>query len=449
MKFLSCALLFLAFLSGTLAHARPILLPDVVMGNPPFFPIKEWMNHTGGAKLEPYFLQDQLYHFDIELVAIPTNRDKVKALLKISDSQGAVLTESDIEIKLRGYTSMNFLKKQYGFTLLDKKGKEKDMSLLAMPAAEDWVISAPFNDKSLLRDILAYNVSNLLGRHAPRTRIISLTMHVLGQEPERMGIYVLTEKNTIGPGRIDIPKKNALGTSFLALFDHPHEGDNVVWRGRDTDLILDYPSPKKLTPAQTEEFLTIFHDVEARVTAASGESWDRIFDERLDLQSAVDFFVVQEFARNIDGFRLSSAIYIPPQGKVHFGPVWDFNIAFGNASHENGVQYDGWRALEKGVWFGALLKHPVFCRAVKERWTEGRLSGALSSDTAFDIIDRHAEIMAPLADENFAKWPSLGRYLWPNPYWLNTWDEEKDALKSWVSLRTQWLDQAVRELSCG
>lgn len=459
MKAFGLALLVFSTIAMTESRATPIRVtapsasekpvPAVVNTKQPIFNVTEWRKHPGGPLTEPYFLQSQLYEMEIELVEIPKTREKVEAFMRIFDKAGNLLTASEIEIKLRGFTSLNFLKKQYGISLVNKRGKSKEASLLGMPAAEDWVLSAPFNDKSLVRDILAYNVSNKIGRHAPRTRIVSVTMLVEGQEPERMGIYVLTEKNDIGPGRIPIPKKDKDGnTAFVAAFDHPQDGDNIVWSGRETDVILDYPKAEKLSVEQHEEFMAKFNAVEERVTSPWGEAWDTIFDDLLDLDTAVDFFLVQEFARNIDAYRLSSIFYIPPKGKVHFGPVWDFNIAFGNATHENGVQYHGWRALEKGVWFGALFHHPEFCKAVKYRWIMARWDGSLSNDTVFNIIDKQKGVMSPIAAENFAKWPSLGKYLWPNPYWLATWDEEVDALKSWISLRTQWMDHEIRNMNC-
>ena len=413
----------------------------------PLFDLQEWRKHPGPPAQEPYFLQQQLYTMVIEAPNWPDSDEKMPASFTISNASGAVINTSKTTIKVRGYTSRNFDKKQYGLSLVDDAGADKKASLIDMPAAEDWVLSAPFNDKSLLRDITAYNLSNKLGRHAPRTRILALEMKISGVS-EKMGIYVLTEKNTFGPGRIEVPKKSAEDTAFQASFDHKHEGDKILWKGRGTDLILEYPSAEKITPEQEKEFRKIFGDVEARMKNPSGPRWDKVFDDRLDLASAVDFFIVQELARNPDGFRLSSGIYIPPKGKIYFGPPWDFNIAFGNDKDENGVQTDGWRSKEKGIWFQVLFNHPQFCNALKTRWTEARRTGAISNDTIFGIIDQHAAVMEPLAAENFTKWPSLGLELWPNPYWLKTWEGERDALKSWISLRTQWLDKAIAQLTC-
>lgn len=415
----------------------------------PTFPVEEWKSHEKGPKLAPYNVQDQLYDVTLSLPEIPMTKDKIVAVMTIKDASGKILKTTSAKVGVRGFTSFNFPKKQYSVSLLDKNGEDDKLSLLGMTKAEDWVLSAPYNDKSLLRDILTYSAANQLGQHAPNTRIVNLTMAVPGRDPRPMGVYVLTEKNTIGKGRVDIPKKDAEGnTAFQATFDHWHEGDNVVWRGRGSELIMEYPSFDKITEAQTQEFLTVFNDVDTRLSNPSGPQWNSLFEDRLDLATAVDFFLLQEMGRNADGYRLSSGIYLPPKGKIHFGPLWDFNLAYGNATHENGVQWDGWRAKEYGVWFEVLMDHPKFCSAAKTRWIQARKDGRLSNTTLFGIIDANAAIMAPRVDENFKLWGGLGQYLWPNPYYLATWDREVDALKSWLSLRTEWMDKAVAEWNC-
>ncbi len=415
----------------------------------PSFAVEEWKKHTSGPALAPYIGQDQLYEMTFQVPELPQTKDKLQAKIIIKDAKGNTVTEARAKVNARGFTSFDFPKKQYSISITNDKGEDDKIAWLGLSKAEDWVLSAPYNDKSLLRDIFTYAASNQLGRHAPNTRIVSLIMEVPDQEPRRMGVYVLTEKNTFGKGRIDIEKKDKQGnTAYQAAFDHYHDGDNVVWRGRETELILEYPAADKITEKQTEAFMTIFQDVEDRITASSGSKWDSLFADRLDLDSAVDFFISQELGRNADGYRLSSGIYIPIGGKIHFGPLWDFNLAYGNATHENGVQWKEWRAKENGIWFGYLMDHPEFCKAAKSRWTAARADGRLSNTTLFAIIDSNAEIMSPIVDENFKTWGGLGRYLWPNPYYLNSWPREVSALKSWIALRTQWMDQSIQSWTC-
>ncbi|RYZ58118.1 MAG: hypothetical protein EOP07_07910 [Proteobacteria bacterium] len=415
----------------------------------PAFDLMEWQKHPGGPLQEPFFLQNEVYSFRIDTPTLLNADGKTLANYSITTPNGTVLASGQGTFKVRGFTSRDFPKKQYSFTPVDDKGKDLAVSILGMPAAEDWVISAPYADKTLLRDVVAFNVGNKLGRHAPRTRIMKLYMAVGDAKVQNHGVYVLTEKNTFGPGRIEVAKKNELGTAFQATFDHLHEGDNVVWSGRDTDVVLEYPSATKITPDQQAQFLTIFKDAESRIAQSTGAGWTNIFEERLDLDSAVDFFIGQEITRNIDGFRLSSGFYIAPQSeKIVFGPLWDFNIAYGNAAHENGIQWNNWRSLEKGVWFGKLLAHPQFCSALKTKWQQKRSDGSISNDTIFGIVDAHAALVKPYAPWNFKKWGGLGEYLWPNPYWLDTHEDEVNALKSWISLRTEWMDTAITGMSC-
>jgi hypothetical protein len=126
--------------------------------------------------------------------------------------------------------------------------------------------------------------------------------------------------------------------------------------------------------------------------------------------------------------------------------VWDFNEGYGNADYDNSWRTDGWRAQENGIWFTQIIDHPDFRRRLKTKWPEAR-AAALSNNTIFGVIDRQLAVMAPEIDENFRIWGGLGQYLWPNPYWLNTHAQEVDALKSWIALRTQWMDKAIAEMT--
>jgi hypothetical protein len=215
------------------------------------------------------------------------------------------------------------------------------------------------------------------------------------------------------------------------------------------DIIIDFPK-KDLTVAQKDQVKARLDTMEQAFADHRGDAWKNLFDEQVDLATAVDFFISQELSRNVDGYRLSSPFYIPIGGRIHFGPIWDFNLGYGNADYENGWRTDGWRAQEWGVWFGHFLQHPAFCSALRDRWLDLRGPlGSLSNKTIFGVIDRHEAVMGKEAiAENFRIWGGLGEYLWPNAYWFDTYDNEKLALKSWVALRADWIDQEVKQRDC-
>ncbi len=261
-----------------------------------------------------------------------------------------------------------------------------------------------------------------------------------------MGLYVLTEKNAIGKGKVDIPKEQDGATAYLLNIDRVKEGDKAVKTKRGLSVLVDFPKASKLTAAQEEALTAFLDDVEGRLYAPESEGYRRLFDERLDLDSAVSVFVMQELARNVDGYRLSSPMYLPINGRLTFGPIWDFNLGYGNADYGDGWLVEGFRAQEYGVWFADLMRHPAFCARLKTLWASLRDS-VLSNNNIFHTLDAHAGIMAPALEENFARW-GIGTKVWPNAYWLPTYAEELSALKSWIALRTAWMDQAIEELTC-
>jgi hypothetical protein len=260
---------------------------------------------------------------------------------------------------------------------------------------------------------------------------------------------VITEKNEIGPGKIEIPKQVDGTTSYFLNIDRVKDGDRFITSTRGTKVIVDYPRNDKFTATQEEWLKNFVNELENGLEKPDSEAWRTLFEQRIDLASAVDVFILQELGRNVDAYWLSSPLYIPANGKLNFGPVWDFNLAFGNANYGKGDQIDGWRAdSDPSVWFKSLIKHPRFCEQLKVRWKSLR-NGAFSNNTIYRIIDRHRSLIDPYVEENFAIWGGLGIYVWPNAYWLPTFDKEQSALKSWTGLRAKWMDEAIAAMSCG
>lgn len=110
-------------------------------------------------------------------------------------------------IRFRGYTSLRHPKKSLALDIKDESDKNQKVSLLGLPKDSEWVLYAPYPDKTLLRDVLAYELSNKLGRYAPRTRFIEVFLNSASGKLSRshyMGVYVLEEKIKRSPHRVNI-----------------------------------------------------------------------------------------------------------------------------------------------------------------------------------------------------------------------------------------------------
>ena len=171
-----------------------------------------------------------------------------------------------------------------------------------------------------------------------------------------------------------------------------------------------------------------------------------------DVNSFIDFYIVNELSRNIDAYRLSTFLYKDRNsngGKLVIGPLWDFNLAYGNASYCDGWDTNGWEqdascsdVGNNPFWFSRLLADTTYQNKLKCRWDYLRQT-TLSKDSIFNFIDSMAYYLDDAQERNFQKWDVLGSYVWPNYYIGNTYQEEIDNLKTWIESRLIWIDNNI------
>jgi hypothetical protein len=164
----------------------------------------------------------------------------------------------------------------------------------------------------------------------------------------------------------------------------------------------------------------------------------------IDADSFIDHHLLVELSKNIDGFRFSTFYHKDRGGLLKMGPIWDWNLSFGNANARDGFNPEGWYWSQlddrQYSWFRRLFEDPDFAQRYVDRW------GALRTNQ-FAIVKINARIdqMATLLNEaqarNFRRWRILGRNVWPNAYVGRTFDDEIGFLKQWVQQRIEWMDR--------
>ncbi|MGI9175984.1 MAG: CotH kinase family protein, partial [Rhodothermales bacterium] len=175
----------------------------------------------------------------------------------------------------------------------------------------------------------------------------------------------------------------------------------------------------------------------------------------IDLDSFVDFVIVNEIGKNVDGYRLSTFLYKDKDsngGALHAGPVWDFNLAFGNADYYGGADPEGFQYnfAQTGdnfpipFWWKKLAESEGFQVALGNRWASLR-QGVLHEDSLMQSVDAMATLLDEAQARNFERWPILGEYVWPNAFIGQTYAEEVDYLKGWLGERLAWLDANLPE----
>ena len=378
-----------------------------------------------------------------------------------------------IGIELRGSTSQDlFPKKQYGIEVRDATGAGIDASLLGLPKKDDWVLFAPYDDKSLMRDVLAYKLGRDLGRYASRSVYCEMVLN-----GEYMGVFVLLEKikrdkNRVNIDKLDITENSGdnLTGGYIIKLDKIEGSGGAGWNssfappnrsgGQNIYFQYEYPKPEDITTAQKNYIIDYFNQFELALAGDNFKDPVNGYAKYIDTDSFVDYFIANELARNPDAYRISTFMYKRKDsdgGKLFMGPIWDFNPGFGNVNfcakekpYGFIIDYnmicpaDGWLVP---FWWSRLFEDPAFKTKVATRWQALRAKTyATSRITGY--IDSVATVLNQESQQrNFQRWPVLGQYVWPNSFIGPTFQSEVDWLKDWVTRRLSWLDTNLPEIA--
>ncbi|MEO8231360.1 MAG: CotH kinase family protein, partial [Ignavibacteriota bacterium] len=420
---------------------------------------------------------------NLPIVIINTNGQEIPNEYKITADMGIIYNgegvrnnlidpynnyNGKIGIEIRGSTSQWFPKKQYSVETRDLAGNDLDVSLLGFPEESDWILFAPYNDKSLMRDVLAYKIANSMGRYASRSKYCEVVLN-----NEYVGVYVLLEKVKRDANRISIKKLessdisgDALTGGYIIKIDKTDGENNDGWYSTylpypqapfSIFYQYHYPKPDDIVQQQKDYIQNKIFQFETMMAFASNIS-DSLtgYPKYIDTDSFVDFFLVNEIAKNVDAYRLSTYLYKDRDSrntKIFAGPVWDFNISFGNADYYDGWLTNGWHLqyltnyqnmpsdepFLTPNWWRKLFDNTEFKNKVYTRW-QNLKTNVVSTQQIYSYIDSLTTLLDESKTRNFEKWPVLGVYVWPNYYVGQTYQEEIAYLKNWISNRFNWMD---------
>ena len=394
------------------------------------------------------------------------NDPRISAKMGIIDRGPGMLNHPDdpfnhyngrISIEIRGSSSRMFPKKSYSIETQTDSGTNNNVALLGMPEENDWVLHAPYSDKSLLRNVLSYAIYEKMGHWAPRTRFVDLYLN-----GDYHGVYVLTEKVKRDKNRVDIAKLTEADVSavdisggYILQFDRIEDLSSAqfwtspvrpVLEGEYMHFEYSDPTGEELSPAQIEYIQNWINDFDA---VMSGNDYqDRLFGYRAytDVRSFVDYLIFHEFNKDVDAYRLSAFFYKDNDrdgGKLHAGPPWDYNLTYGNMDYAGDIQETyNWVYTRyiSPYWWRRLMDDPWFQNEVYCRW-EDLTNRFLNDDGIFQLMDSSIQVMDSSIAYNFKQWPVLGEYVWPNYFVAESHEEEIDFVKQWISERLIWMDQ--------
>jgi hypothetical protein len=374
-----------------------------------------------------------------------------------------------IGIEYRGNYSASLPQKPYGIETCYPNGISFNVPILGMPPENDWALLATYNDKSFTRNILSNSLFEKMGHYAPRSKFVEVVLN-----GEYQGIYMFSEVIKKDANRVSIAKldsteitwpqisggyiiktdywdaTNSWQTSYSPI-DHP---------GYQIHLAYDYPAPDKIVPQQKNYIQNFIYDFE---TALYGPNFNDTligYKKYLSTRSFMDYFYVNELARNVDGYKkscfyhkekddsLSGAI-----GKLKAGPVWDFDWAWkdiwdcnifqatdgsGWSHHINDCNTDNYSP----GWMIRLLQDSVFANELNCRWQNLR-NGILDTSFVFHYIDSVANYLDESQKRHYGYWGHMGSATGTPEIQAprQSYQAEIDSLKSWIVRRINWMDQ--------
>ncbi len=356
-------------------------------------------------------------------------------------------------MRVRGSSSQGFPKQQFLFETWDARGNDVDAEILGFSAESDYILYAPYSEKSLMQNALAYQWSNDIGRWAVQTRFVEVYINSNGGQinnSDYWGVYIFMERIERGAERVDIAKLDPsqitepdITGGYILKKDRIDADENAFNTSRGHTLGFVEPDGLDVSPQQKAWIQKYMNDFEAALYGPNFRDPVNGYRKYIDVDAFIDHHLLVELTKNIDGYRLSTFMYKDRGGKLAMGPIWDYNLSLGNADYLNGGIPQGWYYTQLGSgeypWYGRLFEDPDFRQRYIDRWTELR-ENEFSNAKLVGDIEAYTDELQEAQARNFQRWQILGTYVWPNYYVGPTWQSEVNFMTNWLTQRLAWID---------
>lgn len=418
-----------------------------------------------------------LQESNLPIVVINTNGQTISDEPKITANMGIIDNgygnrnhiEDDyndyngkIGIELRGHYSASLPQKPYNFELQDNNGNKIDSSILGMPKEHDWLLIPNYNDKSFSRNIIPYEFFEEMGHYAVRHRFVDVVINDVYQ-----GIYILCEKIKRDGDRVNISKLQPNETTgrdvtggYILKIDYWDNSNSWLLNyspvgnpGLDIHMVYEYPKPLDIVPEQKTYIQGFMNDLESSLYGTDFKDSILGYRKYMDIYSFIDYFLINELTRNVDGFKKSRYFYKDKDAidgtisKLYAGPVWDFDWSqkdMGNSEMDgSGFNYlNVAQDVNAPGYYIRLLEDSNFVNQVRCRYES--LRNSIFSQSYINYkIDSVANYINESKDWHFETWGNLGQATgtWEVQPPSQTYGEEIQRLKDWYTRRLTWMDQ--------
>jgi subtilisin-like proprotein convertase family protein/spore coat protein CotH len=429
---------------------------------------------TFGANPADYF---QFSESDLPIVVIETNGQTIDTDIKTIVDMGIIYNgvgnrnhlvdpfneyNGKVGIEYRGNYSLSLPQKPYSIELVDVLGNSIDSSLLGMPAENDWLLLANYNDKSFARNALPFELFDSMGHYGVRSRHVDVVLN-----GEYQGIYLLSEKIKRDSNRVDISKLDSLDLfgqdvtgGYIIKIDYWDNTDSwqsnfspIGFPGLDVHFVYYYPKPEDILLEQKTYIQNFMNAFETALYSNYFDDTINGYRKYISVPTFIDYFITNELTRNGDGYKKSRFLYKDKDHadgtyrKLKAGPVWDFDWALKDMwnGSEDGSDFMynaiGGQDVNAPGWYIRLLEDTLFANELRCRYEDLRRS-ILSEAYMHSKIDSIAAVVNESQEWHYLTWGHMGAATgtWEVQAPSQTYAEEVQRLKDWLTRRVNWLD---------
>ena len=366
---------------------------------------------------------------DTNNTPINSKDDYVEGFVTVKGGLGFEdIAMQEMKIRGRGNSTWDHPKKPYQLKADSKS------PMLNMLEDKKWLFLAEYSDKSLIRNKISLDIGAMSRlEYTPKGEYAEVFLN-----DEYNGTYLIAQKVEVKSNRLNLPDNG-----YLVEIDQDYrlDADDVffkptIFTQKHNENVFNIKEPS--VDYNTAEFNLIkdyINNFEAALFGANFKDAQIGYQAYIDLPSFIDWYLVQEIAKSVDA-KYYSSIYFNyiPGNKIKMGPLWDFDLSYGNVDYANS-QYTNGFWIKENPWYKRLFEDPAFESEVKERF----MYFYNNTNVILDKIDEYAKQLERAQGKNYEKWPTLGTYVWPNPVYFDTHAEEVSHLKDWVTKRMEWL----------
>ncbi len=379
----------------------------------------------------------------------PTDKvNEIPGIVSIVGDDGSLLTDT-ATTRLRGNASMEFPKKPYRI-----KFAHKQSPLNAPAKAKKWTLINNYGDKTLLRNLVAFRLSNIIGMpYTPYCQAVDVMLN-----GEYKGCYQLCDQIEVNKKRVNIHEMEPTDTAgepltggyFWEIDAYADQEQSWFRSNHGTPVTIKSPKDDAIVSAQTDYVRNYFNTMETDVYGTNYQDPIRGWRRLLDEDTFLKHFLVGEMSGNTDTYWSVYQYKQRSNDTIYTGPVWDFDLAFDNdnrtypvCNHSDFIYRSGSRAGDMLTFVNRIILYdPQTMVSLRHLWDKARHNG-LTAEALCNYVDSLATALDESQRLNFMRWDILNQWVHMNPQVAGSYAGEINVVKNYLTKRVAWMDNRL------